>query len=282
MKKSWLLATLLALVMGAVIVLVGLNPNSLYSSRLAKQVPTNAVGTATVQKTAYVSHDQAIQAYNNVKDSVVTVQNLKQTASLSDGINAFDQQNKDNSQQNYETAAQGSGLVVRVNQDSTDIVTNNHVVKNSSMVQVVAQNGQKLSAKIIKADAANDLALLRVKKDPAVSKAAQLADSENLKAGASVMAVGSPLGVAYASTMTSGIISAPSRYVTLSETNGQPVRVVQTDTAINPGNSGGPLIDLQGHVIGITSAKISAGAANTNIEGLGFALPAESVRQFIK
>ncbi|CAK1241270.1 Periplasmic serine protease [Fructobacillus tropaeoli] len=270
-----------AFVIGALLVWFSSSPGSWYQSQLAQATHTNAAGTATVAKTAYTSNDQATSAYNKVKDAVVTVQNLQKSASLSDGASAFDDQTKDKQQTDYETAAQGSGVVVKIGKDTADIVTNNHVIEGSAAIQVVDANGQKAEATVIKTDTAKDLALIRVK-STAFKQVAKLADSSSLKSGQQVLVLGSPLGAAYASTMTKGIISSPNRMLAISQTNNQNVQVIQTDAAINPGNSGGALINLDGEVVGISSAKISAGAADTNIEGMGFAIPANTVAAFIK
>ncbi|ETI98363.1 MAG: hypothetical protein Q611_LSC00360G0002, partial [Leuconostoc sp. DORA_2] len=89
-------------------------------------------------------------------------------------------------------------------------------------------------------------------------------------------------GSQYATSVTSGIISAPRRDLTSQQTGGNTEQVIQTDTAINPGNSGGPLVDLNGQVIGINSSKVAASDNGTNVEGMGFAIPADVVQSFIK
>ncbi|GAO99341.1 S1C family serine protease [Fructobacillus ficulneus] len=271
----------MAFTIGAILVWAGSLPNSWYQDKLSQATHTNAAGTATVAATAYKSSDQAIAAYNQVKDSVVTVQNLQKSASLDDGVSAFDNQNKDKQQTDYQTASQGSGVVVKINNGTANVVTNNHVIEGSDSIQVVDANGQKAEAKVIKVDAAKDLALIQVK-STAFKQVAKFADSSTLKSGQQIMALGSPLGTAYASTMTKGIISAPSRNLTAAQTNNQSIQVIQTDAAINPGNSGGALINLDGEVVGISSAKISASAADTTIEGMGFAIPSNTVAAFLK
>lgn len=273
---------LVACLFGAALVFAGSMPNSWYQTKLAQATHTNAAGTATVAATAYQSSDQAISAYNKVKDAVVTVQNLQKSASLSDGASAFDDQSKDKQQDQYQKASQGSGVVVKISNNTADIVTNYHVIEGSAAIQVVDADGKKTEATVIKTDNAKDLALIRVKSS-AFKQVAKLGNSSNLKSGQTILALGSPLGAAYASTMTKGIVSAPNRTLSISQTNNQNVQVIQTDAAINPGNSGGALIDLSGEVVGISSAKISAGASDTtNIEGMGFGIPANTVAAFIK
>ena len=95
------------------------------------------------------------------------------------------------------------------------------------------------------------------------------------------MAIGSPLGSDYATSMTSGIVSAARRTLTAEETGAATATAIQTDAAINPGNSGGPLVNLSGQVVGINSSKIAASTDGTSVEGMGFAIPADIVQAFI-
>ncbi|CAK1244096.1 Periplasmic serine protease [Fructobacillus fructosus] len=270
-----------ALLVGAAVVYGSTLPNSWYQTRLAKATNTNAAGTATVSAVAYTSNDQEKTAFLKVKDAVVTVQNLQKSASLSDGADAFDSQNKKTDSSNYETASEGSGVVLRASNGTADIITNNHVIESSAKIQVVDANGDKATATIIKSDANQDLALIRVK-SAAFKQVAALANSDKVVTGQNVMAIGSPLGAAYSSTMTKGIVSQAKRSLTASETNNHTVSVIQTDAAINQGNSGGALINESGQVIGIASSKITASTQNTNIEGMGFAIPSNQVAAFIK
>ncbi|CAK1249932.1 Periplasmic serine protease [Fructobacillus fructosus] len=272
---------IVALLVGAAVVYGSTLPNSWYQTRLAKATNTNAAGTATVSAVAYTSNDQEKTAFLKVKDAVVTVQNLQKSASLSDGADAFDSQNKKTDSSNYETASEGSGVVLRASNGTADIITNYHVIESSAKIQVVDANGDKATATIIQSDANQDLALIRVK-SAAFKQVATLANSDKVVTGQNVMAIGSPLGAAYSSTMTKGIVSQAKRSLTASETNNHTVSVIQTDAAINQGNSGGALINESGQVIGIASSKITASAQNTNIEGMGFAIPSNQVAAFIK
>ncbi|MBS9336486.1 S1C family serine protease [Fructobacillus papyrifericola] len=281
-SKFWpTIAVIVALFVGAGVVFISTLPNSWYQARLAKATHTNASGTATVAAVAYTSNDKAKTAFAKVKNAVVTVQNLQKSASLEDGADAFDSQNKDTDSNNYSTASQGSGVVLKINKNSADIITNYHVIENSAAIQVVDANGDKATASILKTDSSQDLALIRVK-STAFKQVATLANSDQVKTGQNVLAIGSPLGAAYSSTMTSGIVSQAKRSLTATETNNKTVSVIQTDAAINQGNSGGALINESGQVIGIASSKITASAQNTNIEGMGFAIPSNQVAAFIK
>lgn len=108
-----------------------------------------------------------------------------------------------------------------------------------------------------------------------VTQTAEFGDSKSLQAGQTVIAVGSPLGSEYASTVTQGIVSAPAR--TIETSSGHQQTVVQTDAAINPGNSGGALVNSAGQVIGINSMKLAQSSDGTSVEGMGFAIPSNEV-----
>lgn len=154
------------------------------------------------------------------------------------------------------------------------IVTNNHVISGSDAVQVQLANGKTVSAKVVGKDSTTDLAVLSIDAKY-VTQTAEFGDSKSLQAGQTVIAVGSPLGSEYASTVTQGIVSAPARTIETSSGNQQ--TVVQTDAAINPGNSGGALVNSAGQVIGINSMKLAQSSDGTSVEGMGFAIPSNEV-----
>lgn len=146
------------------------------------------------------------------------------------------------------------------------IATNYHVVEGGDQIKVTLYDGQEVSAKLVNYDASNDLAVLQMDENVKVPGVVTLGDSSNLKVGESVIAIGNPLSKEFAGTVTSGIISATERSVTIGNNE---YTYIQTDAAINGGNSGGPLINARGEVIGINSAKI----ATESVEGIGFAIP---------
>jgi len=146
------------------------------------------------------------------------------------------------------------------------IATNYHVVENGEEIKVTLYDGQEVSAKLVNYDASNDLAVLQMDENVKVPGVVTLGDSSSLKVGESVIAIGNPLSKEFAGTVTSGIISASERAVTIGRNE---YTYIQTDAAINGGNSGGPLINARGEVIGINSAKI----ATESVEGIGFAIP---------
>jgi putative serine protease PepD len=176
-----------------------------------------------------------------------------------------------------EGQATGSGFVV-----SADglVVTNHHVVEGATQVSVaIGADGQRRAAQLVADDPSHDLALLQVDTGGTKLRTLPLGDSSKVGVGDPVYAIGSPFGLD--STLTSGIVSALNR--DLQAPNGATITgAIQTDAAINPGNSGGPLLDDRGDVIGINSqiATGSQGGQGGNV-GIGFAVPSDTVRQFL-
>jgi putative serine protease PepD len=174
--------------------------------------------------------------------------------------------------------ATGSGFVL---DERGHVVTNNHVVDaagDDGSIAVVLPDGSKREADLVGRSAAYDLAVVRIDPDDLVP--ARLGVSRALRVGQTVVAFGSPLGLA--STVTSGIVSALDRPVTAGGVGEAAfINAIQTDAAINPGNSGGPLVDLQGRVVGVNSAIATVGG-NVGGEagniGVGFAIPIDQVR----
>lgn len=162
----------------------------------------------------------------------------------------------------------GSGVIL-----SADgyIVTNNHVVAGADSITVRTRDGKSYAANLVGTDPDTDLAVLKIEASgltPAV-----LGSSDDLVVGETAVAIGNPLGE-LGGTVTSGIISALSREVTI---DNQTMTLLQTNAAINPGNSGGALVDMNGRVVGINSSKIAA----TEYEGLGFAIPSDTVQPIV-
>jgi S1-C subfamily serine protease len=156
------------------------------------------------------------------------------------------------------------------------IVTNNHVVSNTSSITVTLSNGTTLPANLVGTDSADDLAVIKVVPPSSGLTTIPLGDSSALKVGQTVLAIGSPLG--NSETVTNGIISALQRNVSESNTGPTLPDAIQTDAPINPGNSGGALVDLQGHLIGIPTLTAVNTDTNTPANGLGFAIPANRVK----
>ena len=166
----------------------------------------------------------------------------------------------------------GSGFIVTAN---GFIITNNHVVDSTNQVNVILSDGSTIPARVVSTDIFSDLAVLKVEgKMPGV---AILGDSDNLKPGESVIAIGSPLGD-FRNSVTVGVISATGR--NLDTGNGYEMEnLIQTDAAINSGNSGGPLVNLAGEVIGINTLVVRGdGMGSAIAEGLGFAIPSNTAK----
>lgn len=163
-------------------------------------------------------------------------------------------------------AGMGSGTIIDAAKGL--ILTNNHVVGGAEKINVTLWNNQVLEGKIVGSCTVHDIAVVKVKGENL--QAAELGDSDKLRVGQSVYAIGNPFGLAGGPTVTSGVISAINR--TIESQRGLIENLVQTDAAINPGNSGGPLVDLEGKVIAINTAIIPFA------QGIGFAIPINSAK----
>ena len=171
------------------------------------------------------------------------------------------------------SAASGSGFII-----SADgyILTNFHVIEDSSSISVSLYNGKSYDATLVGYDESNDIAVLKIEAEgltPVV-----LGDSDNLNVGDSVVAIGNPLGE-LTFTLTCGTVSAKDREVTFS--GNITMNLLQTDCAINSGNSGGALFNLYGEVIGVTNAKYSSSSTGASIDNIGFAIPINSVEGIV-
>jgi S1-C subfamily serine protease len=167
----------------------------------------------------------------------------------------------------------GSGFVYNT---EGHIVTNYHVVENAEELLVTLANGQVYEAEIIGTDPANDLAVIRIDAGANPPEPVALGDSDELRVGQFVLAIGNPFGLEQ--TLTTGVVSALGRVIESPEDSRFIGEAIQTDAAINPGNSGGPLLDLQGRVIGVNSQIISPSGASS---GIGFAVSANTVRRVV-
>ena len=175
--------------------------------------------------------------------------------------------------QQYEAEGSGSGIIIGENDSELLMVTNNHVVSDATTVNVTFADGESYEAQVKSTDSDTDLAIVVVKlsdiKESTMNqiKIATIGDSDSLKVGEQVVAIGNALG--YGQSGTTGIVSAKDR---TNSTNTTPL--IQTDAAINPGNSGGALLNMKGEVIGINSSKYS----DTTVEGMGYAIPITAVQ----
>ena len=164
----------------------------------------------------------------------------------------------------------GSGVIFDAN---GYIVTNNHVVENAQEIVVSLSDGRTINGKVVGTDPATDLAVVKV--DETGLPTATFGDSDGIMVGEPTIAIGNPLGLEFQGSVTAGVISALNRSIDIGERR---FKLIQTDAAINPGNSGGALVNADGQVIGINSAKISV----AGVEGIGLAIPINTARPIIQ
>ena len=181
-----------------------------------------------------------------------------------------------------ENQSSGSGIIVGENETELLIVTNNHVISDSTELKVQFIDGSIADAKVKGTDSNMDLAVIAVALD-SLERAtisnisiAVLGDSESLKVGEPAIAIGNALG--YGQSVTTGVISALNRQIAMSEDGSTTGTLIQTDAAINPGNSGGALLNVRGEVVGINSNKIGG----STIEGMGYAIPISNAKPIIE
>lgn len=172
---------------------------------------------------------------------------------------------------NRQLVEQGSGSGVIISQDGY-IVTNYHVIAEAEKIVVTLADDRQVEAQVRGSDPETDLAILKINADNL--PVAALGDSNDIKVGEQVVAIGNPLGAEFARSVTAGVVSAKERYITIED---RKVRLIQTDAAINPGNSGGALVNTRGEVIGINSAKLVI----SGVEGMGFAIPISDAKPII-
>ena len=211
---------------------------------------TNGTSNAKVQTVNYDVKSDLTKVIEAAKDSTV-------------GVAVY---------QNNKLSGSGSGVIYKIDGKTVYIITNHHVIESAQSIEVIYSNGESVKAELIGSDKYGDIAVLKMTVNFDVT-AFKTGDSDLLDAGETVLAVGSPLGIEYAGTVTQGIVSAPKRTVSVDLNNDGKedwdMNVIQTDAAINPGNSGGALVNAVGELVGITSMKYSS----ESVEGMGFALP---------
>lgn len=169
--------------------------------------------------------------------------------------------------------ATGTGIIMS---ETGYIITNHHVIEDALQITVLTHDDRQYSAMLIGSDAISDLAVLQIEATDLI--AATFGDSDALRVGDSVVAIGDPLGIQLRGTMTNGIVSAINRDLTVED---RKMTLIQTNAALNSGNSGGPLINCYGQVIGINTMKMSSYYSNASVEGLGFAIPVSVAKPII-
>ncbi|MEM2567937.1 MAG: trypsin-like peptidase domain-containing protein [Candidatus Bathyarchaeia archaeon] len=222
-----------------------------------KQQAANLQTTQTIINNTYILGENISLSdlYEKVKDSVVIIRGV---------IVQYDIFRRP-----YYTQVQGSGFIYNFSGQIV-VITNSHVVQNAINLTVTFINGNGYAATVLGSDPYADLAVLSVNAPLCEFKSLEIVSSSTLKVGDIVVAVGNPYGLA--GSMSIGIVSALGRTITEEQTGEYPIaNVIQTTAPLNPGNSGGPLLNLQGQVVGITTAIIS------DSQGLGFAIPSNTI-----
>ena len=184
--------------------------------------------------------------------------------------------------QNNEVASTGTGFVYKIDGDYAYVMTNQHVVDGADRVTLITSNDEEIDGEVLGGDSYVDIAVIRTKKTDGLI-ALQLGNSENAKLGDLVFTIGNPLGYEYRGSVATGHLAGKDRLVSVSTDNSTVgsdwvMKVLQTDAAINPGNSGGPLMNANGEVIGVISMKL----VQTEVEGMGFAIPIEYINSKIE
>ena len=281
LKKVFLVA-LVGGVLGGGIVIGGCAVYNRYSSQAVTQ--DNRKGKTVTSNIKVTETNQATKAFNKVKNAVVSVEAYSSSDNSLDSLFG----NFGGGKSAKETSeSEGSGVIYKKSGNTAFIVTNNHVIAGANKVEVLMSNGKKLPATVVGHDAISDLAVLKINAQD-VTEVASFGNSDDIQVGQTALAIGSPLGSEYATSLTEGIISAKKRMIDVTNSQGVTTgqeTVIQTDAAINPGNSGGPLINLAGQVIGINSMKLSStgtgSGSSTSVEGMGFAIPSNEVVSII-
>ncbi|KRM29432.1 serine protease HtrA [Schleiferilactobacillus harbinensis DSM 16991] len=266
-----------------------------FSHQISNQASDTTVSSSSEPGTTQVSNvtmknsTSMSKAFSKNKNAVVSVVNL-QKQSNTDSSDPFaglfgddDDSKSSSSKGSLEEYGEGSGVIYANQNGKGYIVTNYHVVEGSDSLQVILSDGTKVSAKKVGTDEVSDLAVLTID-SKYVKGTATFGNSDALTPGEPVIAIGSPLGSEYATSVTQGIISAKSRTVDTTNSSGQTTgqaTVIQTDAAINPGNSGGPLVNAEAQVVGINSMKLAQSNDGTTVEGMGFAIPSNEVVKII-
>ncbi|MGE7842826.1 S1C family serine protease [Lysinibacillus sp. NPDC093712] len=269
-KGGYFFSGLVGVIIGALLVWLML-------PGLVNQMPgttTSSTGKndTTINQVATEVKTDVISAVDKASGAVVGITNIQEVAS--GGF--WNQQTT----QDTETGS-GSGVIYKIEGDKAFIVTNNHVIEGAKQLEVTMQDGSKEEAQLVGSDVWTDLAVISISSKN-VKTVATFGNSDVLKQGETVIAIGNPLGLEFYGSVTTGVVSGKDRSVPV-DLNGDKVadwqqEVLQTDAAINPGNSGGALVNLAGELVGINSMKI----AESSVEGLGFSIPINSAIPIIE
>ncbi|PFA68056.1 serine protease [Bacillus sp. AFS015802] len=279
-RGGMFLAGLLGVILGAILVVVAIPqltnfdilPYSVQPDQDLKETDQDYHNGTTQNVSVNVTTD-VTKAVEKTGDSVVGITNIQSQSFWGQG----------GGQTQDQQAGTGSGVMYKKEGKTVYIVTNNHVVEGADQLEVTLADGTKVPAKLRGTDVWTDLAVIeidgsKIKKEDI----AEFGNSDELKAGEPVIAIGNPLGLQFSGSVTQGVVSGVERTIPVDiNQDGMEdwnAEVLQTDAAINPGNSGGALINISGQLVGINSMKIAQEA----VEGIGLAIPINSARPIIE
>ncbi|WP_026573802.1 S1C family serine protease [Bacillus sp. UNC438CL73TsuS30] len=277
-RGGFFFSSLIGAVIGAVLVVMFI-PNLANSGVLPYDIqPKNQVSTETgtnnqqgfvQQNVSYNVTTNTTKAVDQAGPAVVGITNIQSTQFWAD-----------NGKKSEEAAGTGSGVIYKKAGNKAFVVTNHHVVEGATKLEVSLTDGTKIPADLLGSDIWTDLAVLEIDASH-VKKIAQFGNSDELKMGEPVIAIGNPLGPTFSGSVTQGIVSGLKRTIPVDINQDGIIdwqaEVLQTDAAINPGNSGGALVNIGGQVVGINSMKISQEA----VEGIGLSIPINSAKPII-
>ncbi|MBP1082248.1 MULTISPECIES: S1C family serine protease [Bacillus] len=261
-RKGYFISSLIGVIIGAILVLMalpflssrGLLP---YDMQTGTQQVEQDASELPVRSVSVDVNNAVTDVVQRVSDAVVGVVNIQKT-------NIWDESGGE--------AGTGSGVIYKKTDGTSYVVTNHHVIEGATNLEISLKNGTRVGAKLIGSDSLTDLAVLKINNSK-IKAVADFGDSDKVKPGEPVIAIGNPLGLQFSGSVTQGVISGTERAIPVdSNKDGEPdwnAEVLQTDAAINPGNSGGALININGKVIGINSMKIAESA----VEGIGLSIP---------
>ncbi len=286
--KKWAMAVSMAVVFGLVAggTMFGVNTLGNYitgngrtgNTQLA-QTQTTSGGASESESSSESGTGTVASVAENAMPSLVTIS----TMSVEEMRNFF------GGTQQYEVQGAGTGVIVGQNDKELLIATNNHVVEGATSLSVGFIDEQSVEGQVKGTDVDNDLAVVAVKlsdiPDDTMNqiKVATVGDSDELKLGDQVVAIGNALG--YGQSVTSGYVSALDRDLTLTDESGNTITstgLIQTDAAINSGNSGGALLNMKGELIGINEAKSSGTSTGASVDNIGFAIPIDKAQSSLQ
>ena len=259
-KRGGFVSGFLGVLLGALIVWFIMHNGNDITEDTESATTAQKAGEIGTERVSFDVNNDVTDIVEKVADSVVGVTNLQ-----------TDRDIWSTTETTIETGS-GSGVIYKKQGNTAYIVTNHHVVEGATEIEISFDDGSKTAGKIVGSDMWTDLAVIEI--DATVVKTIiEFGDSDALKRGEPVIAIGNPLGLGFSGSVTVGVVSGKDRSIPIDfDGNGSVdwfADVMQTDAAINPGNSGGALINLAGQLIGINSMKIS----EATVEGIGLAIP---------